>query len=71
VSLSSCYFRFVAVMEQQESELTLEVLFAKLKLNPDDVLNVYLLGSRLWGQSFAPSSLTITSSRNGHPCIGL
>ena len=56
---------------EQQSELTLEVLFAKLKLNPDDVLNVYLLGSRLWGQSFAPSSLTITSSRNGHPCIGL
>ena len=56
---------------EQQSELTLEVLFAKLKLNPDDVLNVYLLGSRLWGQSFVPSSLTVTSSRNSHPCVGL
>lgn len=27
----------------------LEVLLAKLRLNPDDVLNVYLMGSRLWG----------------------
>jgi hypothetical protein len=39
-------------MEEKEDtvdELTLERLLPRLGLDPADVLNVYLYGSRLWG----------------------
>ena len=44
-------------MEEKEAvdELTLERLLPRLGLDPADVLNVYLYGSRLWGTS--PASL--------------
>ena len=43
-------------MEEKEGvdELTLERLLPRLGLDPADVLNVYLYGSRLWGTSPSP-----------------
>jgi hypothetical protein len=44
-------------MEEKEEavdELTLERLLPLLGLDPADVLNVYLYGSRLWGISPPP-----------------
>jgi len=52
----------MAVVEQL---LTLQRLLGLLGLADEDVLNVYLYGSRLWG-TLAPSSSSSSSSSSSH-----
>lgn len=36
---------------QKKSKISLPILMTRLQLNPADVLNAYLMGSRLWGSA--------------------